>query len=171
MSDCFGRAQTNQTTNLDTYATLDKGGYWGVHAIGEVWAEMLYTVSVNLIKKHGFSKDLWPPLPGKDDKAGFYNDNYTKTKVPKHGNTLIFQLVLDGMKLQPCRPSFADARDAILAADKALTGGDNACEIWNGFAARGLGPDAKLVGGTPWGGGLHKADTSVPAKCRTKKIA
>lgn len=31
---------TNTTINPSTYKTLDKGGYWGVHAIGEVWAEV-----------------------------------------------------------------------------------------------------------------------------------
>lgn len=33
---------TNLTINTDTYKVLDKPGYWGVHAIGEVWAEMLF---------------------------------------------------------------------------------------------------------------------------------
>jgi extracellular elastinolytic metalloproteinase len=44
---------------------------------------------------------------------------------------------------QPCNPNFVDARDAILDADQALTGGVNACEIWTGFAKRGLGQGAK----------------------------
>lgn len=43
---------------------------------------------------------------------------------------------------QPCNPTFIQARDAILDADIALTGGDNACEIWKGFAKRGLGANA-----------------------------
>lgn len=43
---------------------------------------------------------------------------------------------------QPCNPDFTEARDAILDADEALTGGDNACEIWTAFAKRGLGEDA-----------------------------
>lgn len=34
------------------------------------------------------------------------------------------------------------ARDAILDADIALTGGDNQCEIWDAFAKRGLGANA-----------------------------
>lgn len=33
---------------------------------------------------------------------------------------------------------FFDARDAIVQADKILTGGDNACEIWTAFTERGL---------------------------------
>lgn len=50
---------------------------------------------------------------------------------------------MDGMKFQPCKPGFVDGRDAILAADEALTGGDNQCEIWTAFARRGLGVDAE----------------------------
>ena len=43
---------------------------------------------------------------------------------------------------QPCRPTFIQARDAIIDADKALTGGKNSCLLWKGFAKRGLGADA-----------------------------
>ena len=43
---------------------------------------------------------------------------------------------------QPCNPSMVQARDAIIDADVALTGGKNACEIWQGFAKRGLGAGA-----------------------------
>jgi len=35
------------------------------------------------------------------------------------------------------------ARDAILDADKNLTGGKNKCELWKAFAKRGLGEGAK----------------------------
>jgi extracellular elastinolytic metalloproteinase len=90
------------------------------------------------------------------------------------------QLVITAMKLQPCRPSyvvlgfdpkgipadltynrFFDARDAILQADVALTGGENQCELWKGFSGRGLGSDATLKGSTPWGGGV-RTDVSLP---------
>ena len=46
--------------------TLDKPGYWGVHAIGEVWAQFLWVVLQKLIKKHGYSDDLFPPSPLED---------------------------------------------------------------------------------------------------------
>jgi extracellular elastinolytic metalloproteinase len=39
------------------------------------------------------------------------------------------------------------ARDAIIDADKALTGGDNICELWKGFAKRGLGQGASRGSG------------------------
>jgi extracellular elastinolytic metalloproteinase len=59
------------------------------------------------------------------------------------------------MKLQKCRPSFFDARDAIIQADQVLTGGENFCVLWKGFADRGLGPDADVKGRTDWGGGVR----------------
>jgi len=162
---------TDKSINPSTYKTLDKPGYWGVHAIGEVWAEILWVIEQKLIAKHGFTTTLFPPQPlddGTIPEGDFYrvqefNPNGTpKALVPKHGNSLILQLVVDGMKLQPCRPSFFDARDAILLADKILTGSENACELWQGFSERGLGPDATIIGSTPWGGGVRTDDYELP---------
>lgn len=62
----------------------------------------------NLIAKHGFSHELFPPT-----NTSVANDYYTeaaeynaagaltKPLIPKAGNTLAIQLVLNGMKLQP----------------------------------------------------------------------
>jgi hypothetical protein len=33
---------------------------------------------------------------------------------------------------------FFNARDSILGADSVITGGENKCELWSGFAERGL---------------------------------
>lgn len=169
----------NETVNPSTYKTLDKPGYWGVHAIGEVWAEMLWVTSQGLIAKHGYSSSLFPPAPldnGTVPEGDFYRprefnaQGVAKPLVPKHGNTLMIQLVLNGMKLQQCRPDFFDARDAIIQADQILTGGENFCELWTGFAARGLGPDATVEMKTPWGGGVRTDDYKPPLACRTEKI-
>ncbi|SPO01672.1 probable Extracellular metalloproteinase MEP [Cephalotrichum gorgonifer] len=103
---------TSLTTNPHTYADLDSLS--GVHAIGTVWATMIYELLWNLIDKHGKSDAGMPQFNG---------------KVPTDGK-------------QPCNPSFIQARDAIIDADKALTGGSNACEIWKAFAKRGLGEGA-----------------------------
>ncbi|KAI8058170.1 Fungalysin metallopeptidase-domain-containing protein [Syncephalis plumigaleata] len=43
-------------------------------------------------------------------------------------------------------PSFIDARDAILQAEKTLTKGAHNCELWKAFAKRGLGHGAMLNG-------------------------
>ncbi|KAF9005061.1 extracellular elastinolytic metallo proteinase [Cyathus striatus] len=151
----------NDTVNPSTYKTLDKPGYWGVHAIGEVWAEILWVVSNRLIAKHGFSDSLFP-----SSSADFYRPaEEGKPLIPKTGNALAVQLVLNGMKLQPCRPSFFDARDAIIQADQVLTGGENFCELWKGFSERGLGVDAKVEGRTPWGGGVRTNGYTLPSVC------
>ena len=78
---------------------------------------------------------------------------------------LALALALSGMKLQPCLPSFFAARDAILDADHSLSGGENFCELWQGFAERGLGPKARVFGRTPWGGGFRVNDFGVPDGC------
>jgi hypothetical protein len=77
-----------------------------------------------------------------------------------HGNSLMLQLVIDGMKLQPCYPSMVDARDAIIQADKQWFKGRHACALWKGFAKRGLGHGAKSGG---------RQSFAVPKKCRQKE--
>ncbi|KAF8833741.1 hypothetical protein BDN67DRAFT_976447, partial [Paxillus ammoniavirescens] len=129
--------------NPSTYQTLDKPGYWGVHAIGEVWAEMLWVVQQRLIGTCGFSETILPPTPNADGSLP-HNDFYRPQTfnllsgpanhlVPKHGNSLLMQLVLDGKKLQPCSPGFFDARDAIVQADEILTRGENLPYLIHGF--------------------------------------
>jgi len=161
---------TDKEVNPSVYKTLDKPGYWGVHAIGEVWAEILWVVSQGLIEQHGYSDSLFPPAPAADGTvpAGdFYRTGADDApRVPKHGNTLAVQLVLNGMKMQPCRPTFLQARNAIIDADRVLTGGENLCTLWAGFADRGLGADARIDGQTPWGGGVRTNGFTVPAECQ-----
>ena len=93
----------------------------GEHGVGFIWASMLWDMSTLLIKKHGFDPD-W--------------------KTGTGGNNLALKLVVNGLKYQPCRPGFVDARDAILKADQELYGGENRCLIWQAFADRGLGASA-----------------------------
>ncbi len=50
------------------------------------------------------------------------------------------------MKLQGCNPTSVVPRDAILLPDQNNNAGANQCEIWKGFAKRGLGISA--VAGT-----------------------
>ncbi|KAH7930733.1 hypothetical protein BV22DRAFT_1028180 [Leucogyrophana mollusca] len=161
---------TDKAVNPSTYKTLDKPGYWGVHAIGEVWAEILWVVSQRLIAKHGHAPSLFPPASDSPSFLSSPDSFYVQSPktgllVPRGGNALMVQLVLNGMKLQRCSPSFFDARDAIVQADEVLTGGENACELWKGFAERGLGVDATVEGRTPWGGGIRKDGYKVPVAC------
>ncbi|MBD3582326.1 T9SS-dependent M36 family metallopeptidase [Flavobacterium selenitireducens] len=89
--------------------------------VGEVWASMLWDLTWAYIEKYGFDPNI-----------------YTGTG----GNNKVMQLVLDGLKLQPCNPGFVSARNAIIAADQATTGGADFCMIWEVFARRGLGVNA-----------------------------
>jgi large repetitive protein len=99
-----------------------------VHNAGEIWSSALWDMTWLLIERYGFDPDL------------HYGNG---------GNNLAMQLVIDGLKLQPANPSFLDARDGILAADVALTGGENYEIIWQAFARRGMGLSAYDGGGAP----------------------
>lgn len=55
------------------------------------------------------------------------------------GNIAALKIVTEGLRLQPCSPSFVQSRDAILQADQLLFGGRYRCAIGRAFARRGLG--------------------------------
>jgi extracellular elastinolytic metalloproteinase len=112
--------------------------------VGYAWASMLWEVYWNLVAKHGFNQNVYAA----------WNTG---------GNNLAIQLVIDGMKLQKCSPGFVDGRDAILQADQLLTGGANQCEIWAGFAKRGVGTGASE--GSSKKIGDEVPSTSVPPEC------
>lgn len=88
------------------------------HGVGSVWATMLWDLTWAFIDEYGFDEDIY-------EGTG--------------GNNKALQLVIDGLKLQPCNPGFIDGRDAILQADEIANNGENECLIWHAFAKRGLG--------------------------------
>ncbi|KAJ3367910.1 Fungalysin/Thermolysin Extracellular metalloproteinase 5 [Allomyces arbusculus] len=128
---------TDLAVNPSVYSFLAQAEYQEVHRIGEVWASMLFEIYWNLVDKYGCA-----PL----EKHNM-----------QRGNALMLQLIMDGLKLQPCLPSFIDARTAILQADANLTGGQNQCLIWKGFAKRGLGTTAAP--------GVYVDSNAVPPEC------
>jgi hypothetical protein len=73
------------------------------------------------------------------EKYGYSSDVLANTT---NGSTKVLQLIMDGLKLQVCNPSFIEGRDAILKAELATTQGADKCMIWNVFAKRGLGVNA-----------------------------
>ncbi|MEV0806916.1 M36 family metallopeptidase [Micromonospora sp. NPDC050200] len=112
-----------------TYDSIKTGGWLdgtslaAPHGIGHGWAAVLYDMTWNLVDRHGFNPNVYEP----------WNTG---------GNNLALQLVIDGLKMQGCGPGFVTGRNAIIAADAALTGGENACTLWASFARRGLGYSA-----------------------------
>lgn len=102
-----------------------------VHNAGEVWAAALWDLNWLMINGDGAS------IPAQGFDADFYRGT--------GGNNVALQLVMDGMKLLPSNPTFLEARDGILTADLALTGGSNQYAIWTAFARRGMGFSASAI--------------------------
>jgi hypothetical protein len=136
---------TDMAVNPLTYGDLTTGNLSIPHGIGTVWATALWDMYWNLVGEYGFDPDL-------------YNGT--------GGNNLAMQLVIDGLKMQPCDPTFLDARDAILAADAANNGGANFCHIWEAFAGRGMGLNA-ADGGSSSSLNVTE-DFTLPAECSNK---
>ncbi|PSK46005.1 cytokinesis protein 3 [Elsinoe australis] len=114
---------TSLTTNPLTFQSINN--ITAVHAAGHIWNSALYEVMWNLIDARGNSDRIYPEY---DDQG-----------VPTDGRWLMMKLVTDGLALQPCNPSFLQARNGIVDAEVALTGGQYSCEVWRGFAKRGWG--------------------------------
>jgi ELWxxDGT repeat protein len=117
----------DMTVDPLTYDDYNGGmAYYEAHRAGEIWCSALWDLNWLLIDKYGFDSDI---------TAGY-------TGAGAAGNVLALKLVEDSLKLMPIYPTFLDGRDAILRADRLLTGGVNAKEIWTAFARRGMGVSA-----------------------------
>jgi extracellular elastinolytic metalloproteinase len=90
------------------------------------------------------------------DISGFSRELIVENKT--FGNQHFLQLLIDGMKIQPCHPSFIQARNAIIAADKINYGGKYFCAIWKAFGKRGVGQKAVYSG--------HADDFTIPKECQ-----
>ena len=78
-----------------------------------------------LVNEFGFSKDIF-------------------NSRTNHGNVITLHLIIGGLMHQPCNPTFIDARDAILQADKNYFDGKYNCNIWKAFAKRGMGSNVSI---------------------------
>lgn len=96
-----------------------------VHAIGEVWANMLHNVYAALVADHGFSPTALTDPTG------------------EKGNVVFMHLMISALPLQPCNPTFVSARDAWIQADLNRYKGANRCTLYKAFASRGLGYKAQ----------------------------
>ncbi len=94
------------------------------HIVGEVWCNMLWVMTWDIAQQmHTVNPNLYNAAGN-----GF--------------NNVALQLVIEGLKLQPCSPGFVDGRNAILKADTVLYGAAHSAAIWQAFASRGLGYSA-----------------------------
>jgi extracellular elastinolytic metalloproteinase len=118
------------------------------HGVGEVWANMVWDLYWAMVEKYGWDAD-------------FSNTN--------SGNFRAIQLVVDGMKLQPCGPGFIDGRDAIMLADIQNYNGADTCLISTVFARRGLGYFASQGDATSQGDGIENFDP-IPTCIKELKI-
>ncbi|KAI9593712.1 Fungalysin metallopeptidase-domain-containing protein [Syncephalis fuscata] len=137
---------TDKSINPTTYGLVFTSVWYSAHNIGEIWANILYEMYWNLVDKYGFNSNV-------------YSADITK------GNTLAIKLVLSGLKLQPCHPTFVSARDAIIQADQQLTKGTNKCEIWAAFTKRGVG--FKALGSVGFDTKVLE-DFTMPIECAKK---
>ncbi|KAG9045614.1 hypothetical protein FS837_006000 [Tulasnella sp. UAMH 9824] len=112
---------TDMRKNPYTYVTLRSQNE--VHAVGEVWATMLVEVYWALVGQYGFTPEITKGEGGK-------------------GNIVFMHLLVDALPLQPCNPTFIQARNAIIQAEINRYGGRNYCLLWRAFAKRGLGWNA-----------------------------
>ncbi|KAJ3232208.1 ammonium transporter [Chytriomyces hyalinus] len=143
---------TSLSTNPLKYSTLgtsfilarDRSGrqFREVHNIGEIWCNMLYEVLWNMVDISGFIAPF-------DLIAG---------QASGKGNADFVSVVIQAMKNQPCNPTFIQARNAILDADKVMFKGKYSCAIWAGFAKRGMGVNAQ-------NGGNFADNNDIPAGC------
>jgi extracellular elastinolytic metalloproteinase len=141
----------NMEIQPSTYDSIKQGAWLNgaslsqPHGIGHAWSAMLWDMVWDLIEKNGFNPNLY--------------DNWSTG-----GNNLAYQIVNDGLKFQGCGPTFVTGRNAIIAAESVLTGGDNTCTLWASFSRRGLGFGASDGGTTGRNDGTEAYDTA-PA-CR-----
>jgi len=134
---------TYGNTNGMVYTNTSGGVSLDVHSIGFVWATMLWDLHWKYVEKYGYSSNVLA--------------NTT------NGSTRVLQLVTSALKLQACNPTFVDGRDAILAAEAAITQGQDKCMIWSVFAKRGLGVTASAGSKTNINDQIQ--DFTVPAEC------
>ncbi|CAA7391575.1 T9SS-dependent M36 family metallopeptidase [Chryseobacterium fistulae] len=120
-----------------------------VHAIGFIWATMLWDLHWKYVEKYGYSSDVIA--------------NTTS------GSSRVLQLVTNALKLQPCNPTFVDGRNAILAAEQAATSGVDKCMIWSVFAKRGLGVNASAGSKTNINDQIESF--AVPVECNLSQLA
>ncbi|KZW02339.1 putative extracellular elastinolytic metallo proteinase precursor [Exidia glandulosa HHB12029] len=112
----------SRAVNPYTYSTVKQ--FNEVHKIGQIWAQVLHIVHGALVQTLGSADDA---LTNPD---------------AENGHTVFLHLMIDALSIQPCNPTFPDARLAWIQADQNRYDGKNRCNLWLAFAYMGLGVDA-----------------------------
>ncbi|KAJ7907175.1 peptidase M36, partial [Mycena leptocephala] len=119
---------TSKDKNLLSYFCVEgsiEKGKEKIHDVGQIWANILHNVHAALVEKHGFSSSAMTNPDGTE------------------GNIMFLHLFIDALALMPAQPTFVFARDAWIQADANRYNGANQTLLWNVFASRGLGFNAK----------------------------
>ena len=82
------------------------------------------------------------------ENAANPNRNGPVATAVSRGARLADMIVLRGLQLAPCNPTFVDMRDSMLAADREITGGENQAIMYRAFASHGVGTMATSTGKT-----------------------
>ena len=118
------------------------------HGVGSVLTSVLWDLFWDFVDVYGYDEDL-------------YNGT--------GGNNMVMQLVIDGLKLQPCNATFQGIRDGIIVADELLYDAQNACLIWETFARRGIGYSSDGGSAQSRGDGTEAFD-NIPECVKELKI-
>jgi len=131
----------NQKNNPLTYKDLshEKSKNIESHLGGQLFASIMYDVIFEVKEAYPFTSNiiLHPDGENSDLKLTVNNE-----KLP--GNVRLAKIVIDALKNMPCNPTFIEARDSIIQAQQQFSNFKKMrCALWKGFAARGLGINAK----------------------------
>ena len=144
---------TDMDVNPTTYSYINlaarAAGGDATHFVGTIFNTMLWEMYWGIIE---FEEE--------NGRLG-YNDDKYQSNVG--GSNIAMQLVVEGLKTQPCFPSFVDSRDAILTADEILYDEMYKCVIWTAFAKRGVGESAV---GSPLGTIDVEENFDIPIFCK-----
>jgi hypothetical protein len=147
-----------------------------VHDVGEFWSIVLWEMKEAMINRfHNRAFPAGPAFPTfhlpagdptsniRDAEGRTTDGSHSAARIDnaaiENGTFSALFRVTDGMKLTVCNPTMVDARDGILAADRA-TGGEFQDLIWRAFANRGVGAAATSTGGQAM---VTVEDFTVPA--------
>jgi len=153
----------NQKVNPLKYSNLSHAKDKEVepHFGGQLWASIMYDVIWEVIDEYGFSNNI---LLNSSEGEKTYSLEVNSRDLP--GNIRLAKIVVDALKLMPCNPTFIEARDSIFLAQRQFSNFKRMrCALWRGFAARGLGTNAKKPSKDANGNVKYVDNHDIPSDC------